>query len=249
MSNAKRVLLWPDTHIPDHDKRKVSVMLKIVKEWQPDRLVFLGDLDDMSAPSRFASGTPEEWKSRLSQTTETETKKFLEDVRSILPDAEIDYFEGNHEARLKGYIEKKAPALDGLVSVPKILDLDNLGIKWYPYQDAPSRVVGDYYVHHGSFVSKYPGQSAQKELEHYGVSGFSGHTHRIGEFHKAMLDGRTLHWYECGHLSDVSKMNYSQHYNWQHGFGYAYVDGKKVFPFTAKFINNTVMIDGQKFSG
>jgi hypothetical protein len=222
-------------------------MLRILKDWNPDRVTFLGDLDDMAAPSRFAEGTPEEWKSRLAVTTDTETKKFLEDFRGILPDAEIDYFEGNHEARLTGYIAKKAPALDGLVSLPRILGLANLGISWYPYEDEPTKIEGNFYVHHGSFISKYPGQSAQKELEHYGVSGFSGHTHRVGEFHKTNLDNRQLSWYECGHLSDISQMKYSQHFNWQHGFGWAIVSGKKVFPFVSKFQGNAVAIDGKVF--
>lgn len=243
----EKVIVWPDTHIPDEDKRKVKIMMDIVKKWKPDKIVFLGDVFDLAAPGRFAQGTPEEWKSRVQVSTKEPGVRFLRQVREAAPKSEIHFFEGNHEKRLQDYIEKKAPAFDGLISIPKIFDFDNLGIHWYPYKNAPTKLIGDFYVHHGTFVSGQPGQSAKKEMEHYGVSGFSGHTHRIGSYQQATLDGRMLSWYECGHLSDISKMHYSQHFNWQHGFGYAYISGRKVFPFVTQFNGQQVMLDGQLF--
>lgn len=246
MAKDKKWLLWPDTHIPYHDKRKVNVMLKIVKSWKPDRLTFLGDLDDMKAPSRFAEGTPDEWKDRLAITTDTDTKKFLRDIREMLPNAEIDYFEGNHEARLASYIAKNAPALDGLVTIQKILDLDNLGIKWYPYMDMPTKLESDWYVYHGSTVRGEAGASAKGEAEKFGVNGFSGHTHRLSGYHKAYLD-RFVEWYECGHLMDLKQADYDQHFNWQSGFAFAYVSGRSVWPFLAPFRGNQVYMDGAVF--
>lgn len=246
MANDRKWLLWPDTHIPYHNKRHVNLMLKIVKAWKPDRLTFLGDLDDMKAPSRFADGTPDEWKDRLLVTTRTDTYDFLVDIRKMLPEAEIDYFEGNHEARLTSYIAKNAPALDGLVTVPKILDLDNLGINWYPYMDVPTKLEAGYHVYHGSTVRGESGASAKGEAEKFGVSGFSGHTHRLSNYHKTYLD-REIEWYECGHLMDLKKAEYDQHFNWQSGFVYAHVSGNHVWPVEAPIRANKVFVDGRLF--
>lgn len=241
-------ILVPDVHFPVHDKRKVSIVTKIMNDWQPDYITLLGDLDHMNAPSRWVSGTPEEWKERVAVTTETTTKKWLRELREDHPDAEIVYLEGNHELRLREYIAKNAPALDGLVTMPKILDLDNLGIEYHEYGKPPRKMYAGHYAHHGSYVSKHASESAKKELLAYGVSGFSGHTHRFGEYHKTYLDGRQLSWYECGHLSDPKKQDYNQHHNWQAGFMYAYIHNKKLFPFQAKFDGNVVVFDGIKYS-
>lgn len=247
---AQKWLVWPDTHIPYHDKRKVKVMLDIVKKWQPDRITLLGDLDDMKAPSRFASGTPDEWTDRVDITTETHTKKFVVELRDTAGnETEIDYFEGNHEVRLPNYIAKNAKALHGLVTLPKILDLDNLGIKWYTYEDPAQEIYKGWYVHHGSKVSKHSSYSAQAELNSYFVNGFSGHTHRLGRYHFNSEGTGQLVWMECGHLSDVSKQKYTQVHNWQHGFAYAYVDRGKVHPQQVQFVGNTCYLDGVKFTG
>lgn len=243
----EKVLIWPDTHFPHEDKRKVAQMMKIVKDWKPEHLVFLGDLDDMSSPSRWVEGTPTEYTARVS-VTGTATGEFLKEIRDILPDAKIDYFEGNHEVRLTEYVSKNAPALDGLIDIPKLFDLDNLGISFYRYREPPVKLIGDFYVHHGSSVSKHAGQSAKGEADSYGVSGFSGHTHRLGVFHQRFLDGREVSWYECGHLTDPAQHSYNQHYNWQSGYAYAYVDRGRVYPFLSKFIGNTVVHDGKKYS-
>lgn len=245
MGNDRKWLVWPDTHFPIHDKRKVGVMLKIVKDWKPDRLTFLGDLDDMQAPSRFASGTPEEWTNRVSVTTELYTKKFLQEIREMLPDADIDYFEGNHEARLTSYIAKKAKALDGLVTMPKILDLDNLGIKWYEYAKPAQHVEAGYYVHHGSKISATG--AGKKEMESYQVSGWSGHTHKTASYSMTSLGTGQLNWFECGHLTDISAMDYTQVHDWQHGFGYAHISAGKVFGHVARFDGNVVFLDGVKY--
>lgn len=251
MANDERMLVWPDTHFPYHDTRKVTVMMKILKDWKPDRLVFLGDLDDMKAPSRFAMGTPDEWKDRVSVTTESHTKKFLNEVRELLPDSVIHYFEGNHEVRLPKYIEKKAKALDGLVTLPKILDLDNLGIQWHPYEEPAVHIAGSgdskFYAHHGVKISGYSARSAQSELESYMLNGFTGHTHRLGGFHLTTPGTGDLSWYECGHLSDTSQMTYTQVKNWQHGFGFAHISAGKVFANYSKFNGNVVYLDGVKY--
>jgi hypothetical protein len=164
-----------DWHVPKHDKRKVALWFKIMKEWKPDFITVNGDFDDFEAPSRWVSGTPTEYTERVAITTETVSKKILREIREDHPNAEIDWLDGNHEFRLEDYVAKNAPALVGSITIPKIFDLDNLGIEHQPYGAPPKKKFGGYYVHHGTFISKNAGESVKKEIEHYGVSIIMGH--------------------------------------------------------------------------
>lgn len=244
MSKETRWVILTDLQIPYHDKRKLTATMKFLKQWKPDHITLLGDIDHMESVGRWVEGTPEEWKQRVVVTTETDTKKWLRELRQDHIDAQIDFKGGNHEARLEDYVSKKAAALDGLVTIPRVLDLPNLGIPYRPYSEPPEKMYGKYYVHHGTYVSKHASDSAQKELEHYGVSGFTGHSHRHGYYSSARLDGTIDEWWECGHLSDPKKQEYSQHHNWQAGFMLAYVYRNKVYPVPVKFEGHRARADG-----
>lgn len=248
----RKTLLIPDVHFPKENKRQVKVLMRLMRQWEPDHLVFLGDLDDMEAPSRWVQGTPDEWKSRISISSMPTTAKFLADVRDILPDAQIDYMSGNHEARVQKYIETKAPAFDGLITISKLFDLDNLGITFYPYNLPPQKLVGPFYVHHGNVVNKDSSFTAKGELRANGVSGITAHTHRLGVYHETRLDGTVVSWYEAGHVSNPKKQIYgSAHHNWQSGFMIVYDDGKHYFPSTVPFPHNgnDCVVDGILLKG
>ena len=250
-TEGTKLLKWAilnDTHIPKHDKRKLTLWLKIMREWKPDYITINGDFDDFEAPGRWVSGTPAEYTERLAVTTETDSKKLLNEIRDNHPDAEINWLDGNHEVRLEDYINKNAPALVGTVTIPKIFDLDNLGIEYQPYGAPPKKMFGGFYVHHGTFISKNSGESVRKEVDHYGVSMIMGHTHRGGLYHVSDYEGRIRTGIEGYHLCDPKQMTYAPFHNWQAGFVTLYVDGSKAFPFLNQFNGNTVVMDGKKFT-
>lgn len=245
MTEEVKWLLWPDTHFPKEDKKKVSTMLDVVREWKPNHVTFLGDLDDMEGPSRFAKGTKSEVEQSVKKSS-SKVKNFLHTVRGILPGAKLDYFMGNHEERWNVYIDTSAPAAADLVTFNELYDLKTLGIEWWNYNQEPVKMYGDYHVHHGITVSRHSGQSAMKELDNFGVSGFSAHVHRLGYYTKT--DMRGIHeWYECGHVSDSKQMDYVVSPNWQPGFAIAHVHGNKVFPQLVKFVGNQCIVDGKVF--
>lgn len=246
MSNLTKIMFWPDSHFPKEDKPKIKATLAFVKAWQPERLVFLGDLDDMEAPSRFSRGLAEEWAQRLSVTSKA-TSRFLEQVRAELPDTEIELFFGNHEHRLIKYVHEKAPALEDTVTYETIYPLKRLGIKWYHYDSAPVEFAKGWYFHHGEKISRHSAYTPKAHFDSWGGNGFHGHTHRLGAYYKTELQGQ-YQWFECGHLSSVPKQTYVNNPNWQHGFGYAYIDGSKVYPYLAAFQGNSVVVEGRKFT-
>lgn len=199
----------------------------------------------MEGPSRFAKGTKSEIENSVKNSS-SKVKNFLYNIREIAPQAELDYFMGNHEDRWNAYIDSSAPAAADLITFNELYDLNKLGINWWQYNHEPVRIFGDSYIHHGISVSRNAGQSAMKELETFGVSGFSGHTHRMGSYGKTDMLG--IHeWFECGHLCDVKKMDYIVTPNWQAGFMIAYVEGKNVFPMPVRFKGDKFVVEQKVF--
>ena len=65
------------------------------------------------------------------------------------------------------------------------------------------RLRKHFLVRHGTVVRKHAGASARAEMESAGVSGVSGHTHRLGIFRRTTY-GPPLTWAEGGCLCGVS---------------------------------------------
>lgn len=245
MAELLKWFLVPDVHIPRHDKRKWGITKKVIEDWQPDVVSLIGDFDDAEGPSRWSKDTTEEVEQRLALVTK-EVNTELAAVRSLVPNARITWHLGNHEQRWMDYVTKNAKVLDGWFSWDKIYDVRENDIELYEYNAPPVKMYGGFYLHHGNVVTKHAGQSAKGEMESYGVSGFSGHTHRAASYAKTDMTG-TRFWFEIGHLADVSQMTYVAVPNWQHAFAYAYVDEKsnRVYPFISYFQGNSVAFEGK----
>ncbi len=52
-SKRERVAIIPDIHCPYHDPRAVNLAASIVNDFQPDRVIFLGDFVDCTWASSF----------------------------------------------------------------------------------------------------------------------------------------------------------------------------------------------------
>lgn len=247
MSELHKWFIVPDLHIPHHDRKKWAIVKRIIEDWQPNTLSLIGDFDDAAGPSRWSKDTTEEVEARLSKVTK-EVNDELAVLRAMVPDARMTWNLGNHEQRWMDYVSKNAKVLDGWFSWDKIYDVEKLGIELYEYGAPPVKMYGGFYLHHGSVVTKHTGQSAKGEMDTYGVSGFSGHTHRAGSFAKTDMTG-TKFWLEVGHLLDINQVTYTAAPNWQHAFAYAYVDKKsnKVYPFISYFQGNSVVFEGNLY--
>lgn len=247
MSELLKWFIVPDVHIPKHDKKKWSITKQIIEDWQPDTVSLIGDFDDAEGPSRWSKDTIEEAEQRLSKVA-GEVNQELAALRRIVPHARITWSLGNHEQRWMDYVKKNAKVLDGWFSWDKVYDIKENDIELFEYNSPPVKMYGGFYVHHGMVVTKHTGQSAKGEHDNYGVSGFSGHTHRAGSYAKTDMTGTKM-WFEVGHLADVNQMDYVVVPNWQHAFAYAYVDLKanRVYPFLSYFQGNSVVFpDSEK---
>lgn len=218
-----RTVVIPDLHIPYNDKRATEALLRFVKDTNPARIVLLGDVVQCGAVSKFPdySSKPMSFKDELDQG-----KEFLNDLTFHWPNSikyKIDYLLGNHEERVQKYLVRNAGSLVGLeeVSIESLLKTKELGYAVYPpgTKIALGAYKDNWIAEHGDRTSSYSAYTARRMLEARGVSGISGHSHRLAAYYYSNY-ARTDRWIEAGHLCDISShaFNYDTTKNWQQGF-------------------------------
>lgn len=202
----KTAVVFPDPQIgyrfymdtlefdPFHDEQAMNVALQIARDLNPDVIVNLGDFLDLAAHGRF------DQEPAFAQTTQAALDrghKFLAEQRAICPEGDIVLIEGNHDRRLPKSIMNNAAASFGLkranapekwpvLSVPYLLRLDELGVKYvdgYP--------AGQYYLSdrlkfkHGEKTGKR-GTIAGAVVDIEKVSTIHGHNHHIEMVYKSV---------------------------------------------------------------
>lgn len=250
MSDLKWMIV-SDLHIPFHNVRHVNMWLDIVRWQKPDVVDILGDLDDACPVSRFSEGTAAEVEGAV-VTYAPLVKKFFEDLRAIVPDAQIHYATGNHEARYDAYISKNAPALRGLITPELLWGTDSTGVELSYYNNPPVHRFGDIFVHHGPYAASKSGESVRKVLDDFNVSAIVGHSHRQGYVAKSYpLAGIELRGYELGHLTDIysSGMGYDLKHDWQSGFATATIVNDMPHINLVNIRDNTCVVEGKVFVG
>jgi hypothetical protein len=222
MKTQRRIIL-PDLHLPFHDKKLLACWLERLRSRIWDGVDIIGDSLDCYTLSRFDANPTR--KDTLQQEID-ESHKLLQYIRTISPEADIRYSEGNHEDRLRKMLWGKAPALAHLrnLTIPDLLDLQNLCIKWHSTQN-PYK-ISDLWYTHGDVLRKHAGMSARAKSEAIHGSVIVGHTHRQGWSPLTTWSG-TDDAYEVGYMADPTQLDYVRTpFNWQSGWAEVqFVDG------------------------
>lgn len=216
-----KILITSDWQVSYEDGRSLKLVEQFAQDWQPDVVVFNGDLLDCTALGKYRLTLEE----RSSLEEEIERLRFyLKEWRASCPQAEMVYVMGNHEQRLQSYITDHAPELQFLVEGPlaleRLLDIEDM------------TVVGAYgaaYEWHGVYVTHgviRTENAAMGNLKREGSSGVSGHTHRLGSAFRRDRSGEHG-WFECGCLCNLDAPGsppptFPGVNNWQQGFVYGY---------------------------
>jgi hypothetical protein len=261
------VAIFPDQQIPYHDRGLHDSALGWLEQNKPDRVVLSGDAADLPTVSTHPVKA-HELNTSLKKGIHT-TYGVFRDYRMAVPDAEMDLVPGNHEMRLQNSILRFFPQLYGLtrpgddlaiLSLPYLLRLDELGIKWatdpvykqdYPY----GHVVlnKNLAVYHGWLAKEGAGTTALATLRHLGHSVIVGHTHRQAytphTYHEISGKQRVLGGWEAGTMAmSRGGLGYSVAPNWQQGFMTVrlYPDG--LFKAEhATYVNNVLLWGEQRF--
>jgi predicted phosphodiesterase len=206
------VLFLSDLHFPFQNQELVDSALRLAKKLKPHRIVLNGDINDFFQLSRFNTGLE-----RLDdlQNEIDESNTFRAKLRKACPNSQIDETLGNHDHRLLSYVQQHARALTSLRALTPEKLLMSRELEITRYDGSGFRLRPNFLVQHGTIVRKYAGWSARAELEKAGISGTSGHTHRLGIYRQRSYTN--LQWAESGCLCGLNPDYVPGAANWQNG--------------------------------
>ena len=173
---------------PYHDRSVMDAVLRLVADVRFDTITLNGDMIDNQILSRFEQRP--EFTDTL-QPAINELGWFLSRLRELNPYARILYVDGNHggkrlEARIMenmawAYGLKAYGDTQPLLTIPRLLGLDNLDIEWQGvYPNSEYWINDNLRVYHGEFVSP------QKELASADNSVIFGHVHSSSTLTKTL---------------------------------------------------------------
>lgn len=212
LSITGKTAVLSDIHIGVHDKQALVGALSWLKKERIENLVLNGDIIDSSAISRHpkSPNTPK-------YLYELElTKKFLTSLRIDFPDVRIVFKEGNHDDRLSRYIQQTATELDGIVSLPLLLELENKGIEFV--ETTQIMKVNEVHVIHGHELRVSGGVNPARALLLKSFeSTIMGHVHRTSFSSGKSLSGKFIRTWTTGCLCKLSQ-SYMPYSSSNHGF-------------------------------
>lgn len=191
-------LLFGDVHLEQDVEVDASYQLfkKVVQGIKPNKLICGGDFADFSYISRWSEGLPgmQEGK-RLKDDFETmrEEFQFLKKYTK-----ELIFFEGNHEERVKKYLDKN-PVLKGVMSIESLCEEE--GVTYIETARQPYKLLDDLYLAHGLSFNKY---FASWVVERMNENIITFHTHRTQTYSVSFPTGKIITGYGIGCLCDVN---------------------------------------------
>jgi len=218
----EKSIFLSDMHVPFEQHKSLKVVNSFMSWFKPDRIFLMGDIIDFYAVSTFDKD-PERITSL--QADINTAHKILKGMRASNTKAEITYIEGNHEHRLQKYLWKhpEISSLDAL-SMTNLLHLDELKITYV--NQFESIKYHKFLIEHGSVVRQQSAYTARAMLEKRGMSGISGHTHRMGAHYLTNMSG-SYAWFETGCLCDLHPEYVVGQPNWMNGFSIGHFKGKR----------------------
>ncbi len=207
-----RIARLCDMHVPFEDTTAVNAAFEFVTRLQPDE-IDIDEWHDFYSVSRF-SKDPARIDSLQDELDAV--YGYMKDLRKRCPNAKITMLRANHTDRLKKYLWSDAPALSKLrcLEIPSIMRLSELNIDYKPFISRR----GVHLSKHGDIIRKYSSYTAHWEFEREGMSGMSGHTHRLGKFYHTVRGGK-YQWMECGCLCSLEPEYFEGIPDWQYGIG------------------------------
>ena len=194
-------LIWGDPHFgferdmrggydfAYHNEDVLRVILNIAEHLQPDRMDIIGDMLDLAEWSDKYFRSPE-----MMETTQESINAahwWLKEFRTALPSTEIFLYEGNHELRMQKALIAHLRMAYGLrsadnlelppaMSIPNLLALDGLGIKWIGgYPDNKVWLNNELQISHGDVTRAGPGDTTKAISKDAYHSQIIGHIHRV----------------------------------------------------------------------
>lgn len=215
----------------------------MINDIKPDEVWLLGDIMDAEEIKRF-EGDPNNPKF----TEEIGSAgTFLDDLQRVSPKSRKVWMDGNHEYRLTKWLWAMPMFARERLVIGRLLSMEKRKIEYHPYEDGAIYVTDTFIAEHGDKTSKHSSYTARAMTDARGISGISGHTHRLGAFHRNDYGGG-VEWYENGCLRDLHPDWIMSKPNWQHGFHVGYFKGNEYHITPYKIKSGSVLHNGSIFS-
>jgi len=228
------ILAASDFHDKDCDPFALRVFLDVAERAKDiiTTVCLAGDIFDLSEFGKFTQD-PRDWG--VTRRIKFVHNSILEPLRKSLPKAQIDFIEGNHEARLLRHLGDATPSMKDLLAelhgfdIPKLLGLDTYQLNYigrgslaaWTKRDMEKEIERNYKVYFDCVLAHHFPKIGQKK----GLPGFSGHHHKLQVWPlESPLYGPSP-WYQMGamHVRDAS---YTDGERWSNGFLLVHVDTK-----------------------
>jgi len=253
----KKIIVGGDTHIPFHNPQAVALFIQFLRWFKPDTLVINGDFLDCFQLSKY------ERSPFLEKETFQEEIKIARTLLKKMASTckELYLIEGNHEWRLKKYIQQRARELYWLpgLRMERILGLGEKDlirkavIKYVACPDNLSDFTHNYinlnglYIGHFHKVLKNAGYTARILRDELGINLITGHTHRIGLTWRQYIEEQKMGM-ESGCLCSLEP-TYMRNPDWTNGFVVCYQEGENWTCYPIPIINNQFIFQGRVFKG
>lgn len=221
MKNYQKIGILADIHFPYEDTRKLNEALSILKNEKPDCIIADGDILDFPKLSRYGI-VPDFHKKGIHDELSLGWS-FFSDLRKEHPNADIYYIEGNHEFRFKSYPIRLSPEMYSLVSLPEMLKLHELGVKWIGTKEGIAKWTDTYVNIGGVLIGHWDkalgsgaGMTVRNLMQKKGNFNIvQAHVHRAALIHFTDIEGNTTWGLETPCLCKDPYWSGAQ--NWQRG--------------------------------
>lgn len=232
----KVILAACDFHGQEADLFALRVFLDTAKRVQPDVVCLAGDIFDVAEFGRY-DVDPREWSA-------VEEMNFvhgslLGPLRKAVPDAQIDFIEGNHEARIARHFADSTPVMRAVLSdfhgmtLESLLGLDKHEINFVGQADLAAWTKRDHLreLRHNHKV--YFDCVLAHHFPHgrnRGLWGFCGHHHKHEmwtrhTFNTHVGELQQVEFHQLGAMH-VRNASYTEGDKWSNGFALVHVDTK-----------------------
>jgi len=215
-----------DVHCPYHDFGSVKVALESLKAPGITVLLLNGDIIDNYQLSKFPKDSS---RPTFSQELAC-VRAFLQLVRDEFPKARLIYKFGNHEIRLRTYIQSKAAELEGVLELEKLLHLEEIGYEVVKHERialGKLNVLHGHELPHGISAPVNPARGVFLKAK---KSCIVGHHHQTSHHSEGDIEGGRTGCWSVGCLCDLSPdYNYFGGLKWNHGFARVEVDSAGMF--------------------
>lgn len=154
-----------------HDKRAFETAMKVLKWYQPDEVIILGDFLDCAPVSHWNRNNLRERQNLNMASDFNLANNLLDEIQSNCK--KLIYLEGNHEKWLESAIDE-APELEGLLDLKVNLKFKERKVQFHHYNDCYS--LGKLSFTHGLYTGQH---HAKKHVESFGRSIVYGHLHDV----------------------------------------------------------------------